>query len=213
MEKEKKILSDIQEISSIVDIIIKGEESNIIKFYLDKKNPSPYTYSQILSWRTDLPYNYSGNKLERTHDFIQWLFPTISKSGPNDIAETLTEKDIKRFRSDYKGIKTRLYYSLLHFTKFYRFYKFDAESYEYPPPHNLLRWSRILECLYVLGLRAQANWFFDILTKLYNSSNGKFIQSSYTAHYKPQHDRFNYYYDKNVSIKDIIAIETSDKNK
>lgn len=62
--------------------------------------------------------NWPDHELERTHDYIQWLFPLDEPSGFNLNAPTLNAYTINRFRSD-ADLRFRLQTSLVRMLSFY----------------------------------------------------------------------------------------------
>jgi hypothetical protein len=69
-------------------------QSNIIKFYKNiyqANGKDGYLFNEIINW--------DDIKLEKEHDFIQWLFP-LEKKGMNAKSEILTEKDIEIFKKN-----------------------------------------------------------------------------------------------------------------
>lgn len=127
------------------------------------------TIDEIRAWDDD--------RLEATHDYIQWLFPLASPSGANPSAPLLDAATIEAFRAD-----ARLRDGLLaSFEVMLRFFGLKLE--QNPPEvsqlpnfsrraevwlgsHNLLRITRILISLRTLGLEENARAFFDYLVQL-----------------------------------------------
>src|SRR5690242_21541031 len=62
--------------------------------------------------------HWPDDELERTHDYIQWLFPLEEPSGFNLNAPTLNAYTINRFRSD-ADLRRRLQTSLVRMLAFY----------------------------------------------------------------------------------------------
>lgn len=120
-------------------------------------------------------------RLERTHDYIQWLFPLTARSGANPSAPILDAAQIAAFRSD-----PRLGASLERaFATMMRFFGLEiagegaalrvrpAADYErvragwqYPGSHNFLRITRMLTSLRTLGLETHARAFHACLVEL-----------------------------------------------
>ncbi|MEN6604083.1 MAG: opioid growth factor receptor-related protein [Bryobacteraceae bacterium] len=129
---------------------------------------------EILAWPDDT--------LEDVHDYIQWLFPLTEPSAFNPRAPLLDQAAIREFRrsDDLRRAVTASFERML------RFYGFEmapdleceihrapnfaerAREWLYPMNHNHLRITRILKCLRLVGLEAQAAAFFAALEKLYN---------------------------------------------
>ena len=62
----------------------------------------------------DAIWGWSDEELEEVHDYIQWLFPTPTRSTFHPSAPVLTEEDIAAFRAD-KLLQARLHRSFLRF--------------------------------------------------------------------------------------------------
>ncbi len=129
---------------------------------------------EILAW--------DDGRLERTHDYIQWLFPTRVHSRFNPDAPVLNARDIEAFRDDER-LRESLLRGLRRMLAFYGLdcvrcgngpevranAAFAARSREWlhRGNHNHLRITRILECLHTLGLEQHAGAFFEFLHSLY----------------------------------------------
>jgi hypothetical protein len=108
--------------------------------------------------------------LERVHDYIQWLFPLPEASGFNPHAPLLTKADIAAFRTD-PALRAALGVSFDRILAFYGFAfaqgvvipseneKLRRRNWCAPGNHNLLRISRILRSLTLLGLESEAAAF------------------------------------------------------
>jgi len=131
------------------------------------------SFIEILKWNYGL--------LERVHDFIQWLFPLDKPSGFNRSAPILTEDDIDTFRSSPE-LQDNV---LKAFSLMLEFYGFSLNSYQviksdhfqdrapnwlHEGNHNLLRITRILKSLSLLGLNEYAKLFFAALERVYEDS-------------------------------------------
>jgi hypothetical protein len=125
--------------------------------------------------------------LESVHDYIQWLFPLPERSGFNVSAPVLTPQSIQEFwtRPDLRG---NLRDSFLRMMNFYGLearaseqvtvrlaphFATKAAKWLSPGNHNHLRITRILRCLTVLGLEAEANAFFNCLCQIYEDEQNK----------------------------------------
>jgi hypothetical protein len=131
------------------------------------------TLEEILAWNDD--------ELEAVHDFVQWLFPLPEPSQFNPDAPLLTENDVSAFKSD-SVLQANLMKS---FQRILGFLGFElaangkvVESASFSgrvsdvwavPNHNWLRITRILRCLTLLGMEAQAHALFERLDVEYNS--------------------------------------------
>ena len=125
--------------------------TTIADFFNGQKTREGFTIDDVLK------YNYQ--KLESSHNYIQYLFPTRKKSG-HHAAPVLTDKDIDLFIYPYY----RSLYSI-GFDKMLGFYGlirtasgiFLAENFKERfgnmtrHPHNYLRITRILTSLKELG--------------------------------------------------------------
>jgi len=128
------------------------------------------TLGEIRGWDFD--------RLEATHDYIQWLFPLTTPSGANPSAPLLDPAAIRAFHHD-----PRLRAELLQsFDLMLRFFglrldrdplrvtalpNFRERAEVWLGSHNLLRITRILICLRTLGREPEARAFYDFLESLY----------------------------------------------
>ncbi len=108
---------------------------------------------------------FSFDELERTHDYIQWLFPLFERSGANPGAPVLDEATAAAFRSD-RALRQQVERSLQLMLRFYglevttargaeridRSDRFDERKRTWLTPgnHNFLRLTRILTFLSIL---------------------------------------------------------------
>ena len=126
-------------------------------------------------------------QLESVHDYIQWLFPLPERSGFNVAAPVLTHESIHAFRTRPE-LQKKLRASFLRMMNFYGFearlwerimvtrapnFAAKAAAWLSPGDHNHLRITRILRCLTVLGLEAEAQAFFDCLCEVYEDEQNK----------------------------------------
>jgi hypothetical protein len=150
-----------------------ANNTRIIGFYSDTEPDHRGRYlHEIQEW--------PDAQLEAVHDYIQWLFPLPERSGFNVAAPVLTHESIQEFRTRPE-LQQQLRSSFL---RMMTFYGFEARSGEHitvtrapnfaakaagwlsPGNHNHLRITRILRCLTVLGLEAEAKAFFDCLSEI-----------------------------------------------
>ena len=140
----------------------------------------------ILAW--------DNARLEAVHDYIQWLFPLPEPSAFNAVAPVLLAEDIAAFRSD-PVLQGRL---LAAFRRMLRFYGFELgtdlgtdgarpevlEAHDFavrtrewltPGNHNMLRITRVLRCVALLGLPAHARAFLTALERLYDAGSASVI--------------------------------------
>jgi hypothetical protein len=157
-----------------------AENSRIIGFYsgADPDHRGRYLH-EIQRW--------SDDQLEKVHDYIQWLFPLPEPSGFNLAAPVLSRESIQEFRAR-PDLQEKLRGSFRRMVSFYglearlggqvtvnRASTFAAKAPVWLSPgnHNHLRITRILGCLNVLGLEAEAKAFFDCLSEIYNDEQNK----------------------------------------
>jgi hypothetical protein len=130
---------------------------------------------------------WPDDQLERTHDYIQWLFPLNEPSGFNIDAPILNDEAISRFRANpsfRRGLQT----SLIVMLSFYGLemrgsvplsvirgssFTERAGNWITPSNHNHLRITRILKSLRLLGLEAEATAFFDCLADIHHGEAQK----------------------------------------
>jgi hypothetical protein len=154
--------------------------SRIIGFYSGTEPDHRGRYLQEIQ-------QWAGDQLEGVHDYIQWLFPLPEPSGFNLAAPVLNGESIQEFRTR-PDLQEQLRVS---FRRMMSFYGLDARSGEQiavtrtpnfaakakvwlsPANHNHLRITRILRCLSVLGLDAEAKAFFDCLSKIYEDEQNR----------------------------------------
>ena len=130
---------------------------------------------------------WSDDRLEVTHDYIQWLFPLPEPSGFNLAAPVLNRQSIQEFRTR-PGLQEKLRVSFLRMINFYGIearlgeritvnrapnFAANATVWLSPGNHNHLRITRILRCLSLLGLEAEAKAFFDCLAEIYEDEQNK----------------------------------------
>ncbi len=145
--------------------------SPLIQFYLGEASDSEGRYLRdIRAW------NHA--RLEGVHDYIQWLFPTRQRSQFNANAPTLGPEEIRAFQADER-LSAEVVTSLKQMLAFYGFgYREEAgepviepaddwpdrqEEWFHPSDHNLLRITRILDCLSTLGLSGHAQALLEAL--------------------------------------------------
>ena len=131
--------------------------------------------------------HWNDDKLEHTHDYIQWLFPLDERSGFNPEAPILDANTIREFRTR-TDIRRNLRASFGRMLGFYgleilesdpptvmraRFFAERAANWIIPYNHNHLRITRILKSLRLLGLEAEAAAFFECLADIYRVESAK----------------------------------------
>jgi hypothetical protein len=125
---------------------------------------------------------WPDERLEQTHDYIQWLFPLAERSSFNIGAPILDKETIHAFRSSPE-LRENLRASFVRMLRFYGF----ALAEQRPPRvvtapafpdrarvwlswgnHNHLRITRILKSMTILGLEQEAEAFLAALEDLYS---------------------------------------------
>ncbi len=146
-------------------------------------------------------WQFDYDRLESVHDYIQWLFPSSKRSNFNWSAPILDFETIQFFNAS-ADLKDRLRKSLLLMLDFYGL-EFDAtassantiqKAAHYSerkniwqskqlglPNHNLLRLTRILEALQVLGFANESLAVFKCLEQIQDEEPNKI--SDKTLHY------------------------------
>ena len=124
------------------------------------------TIDEILSW--------DDERLERVHDYIQWLFPLSSRSRAVPEAPVLDGEQIDTFRRRPHLIFLHQIYGLRRIDegsgpRVERSASFDerARTWLYPRNHNFLRLTRILTSLRLLGLPKHSDALFQALESIY----------------------------------------------
>ncbi len=152
-----------------------ADENRLIGFYSGVISDNRgRRLADIQSWGFDA--------LERTHDYIQWLFPLLTHSPVNPSAPVLDSEVIEAFRSR-QDLRDALVRSLETMLRFYGFRldgscdepdvrrseQFEARAANWMTPgnHNHLRITRILACLRTLGLSRHSKAFFRALQEVY----------------------------------------------
>jgi len=136
--------------------------SKIVDFYREEcGNNNGHMLKEILSW--------SNGALEMDHDYIQWLFPSNEQSNFNCDAPTLTQEEAAIFQAD-PSLKEKVRES---FQRILKFFEFDGEETIKPTQevplwlqafnHNMLRATRVIKSLRLLGLDAEAAAFYKCL--------------------------------------------------
>ncbi len=120
--------------------------------------------------------------LERTHDYIQWLFPLPERSSASPDAPLLSPEDIRAFgeSEELRGNLERSLFVMLRFyglemtgdpgsLEIHRSDTFEARRHVWLNPfnHNFLRITRILRCLRLLGCEEHARALFNCFEDIY----------------------------------------------
>jgi hypothetical protein len=124
---------------------------------------------------------YSDSSLEKSHDIIQWCFPSTEPSNFSDDAPVLTQEDIEILRNDANlKIFVKTFLRILdRWLKFYGMQRiignnsvsiessFESELrrpvFLKPKNHNFLRLTRMLKSLKHFGFNAEAVALFTHL--------------------------------------------------
>jgi hypothetical protein len=138
-------------------------------------------------------WTWGDDRLERVHNYIQWLFPLPEPSRFNAEAPLLREDDIAAFRDD-PLLQANLRKSLARILTFLgltwdeneqvvegpnlAFRSGDVWAY---PNHNWLRITRILRSLRLLGLEKESEALYGRLEAFYR--RGTFSISADTFQY------------------------------
>lgn len=180
--------NNITELTEEPEVIVT-KNINVIEFYRGKP-----TKHEGLTYESAI--NFTDDKLEVHHSYIQWLFPLEVPSNFNPFAPLLTNEQKELFKSD-NDLKNKLIVAFERMLKFYSF-KFDSDRiipvkritpetvhWFHFGDHNYLRISRILRCLNLCGETVRASLFLEALTKLYlefpgyiSSNNMKYWQEA-----------------------------------
>ncbi len=121
--------------------------SKLIEFYSGSNHP--YNVKYIHEWG-----DYS---LEYIHDYIQWVFPLDTPSEFNPDAPLLTQDDVKTLRSkpNFHGLVRGIYGRMILFL--------STNSCFTPSNHNLLRVTRMLKSLRLMGFEALSEDMYEFL--------------------------------------------------
>ena len=141
-------------------------------------------------------------QLERTHDYIQWVFPAVTASRFNPEAPTLDPAAALKLRFDPVA-RQRLHAALERMLAVYglklddsdpddpevttpRDFPRHAQTWLTPENHNYRRLTRILESLCVLGHRIHAVALFRCLHHLDLNGYGAVIGDRTLAYWRRQ---------------------------
>lgn len=149
---------------------------NLVAFYRGTEpNNNNVTLEQMLAW--------DDGQLEAVHDYIQWLFPLKTRSGPNPTAAVLDDATIQAFRGD-PHLKNQVLRSFRRMLTFYGLQMDETTKVITRAPnfneraavwlinpvghHNFLRITRIIHSLTLLGLPEYGQSFFAIMQDIRN---------------------------------------------
>jgi hypothetical protein len=150
---------------------------DIIGFYEGRaRNQEGYTIDDISG--------FTDAGLEKNHCYIQWIFPLPEKSKAVPTSPILRQGDIDEFnrRPDLqKKMRTMFEIMLMFYGLNIYEHKvrtsFEHWHYRYPVwltprNHNFLRISRIIRSAKLLGLKGEAQMFYDFLCNIYKDNKG-----------------------------------------
>jgi hypothetical protein len=137
------------------------EESQILKFYRGEENRSGHLLRDIIE-------KWNDEDWERGHDFIQWVFPTDEESKFHPDAPVMTCQEAIILGEDPE-LRQKVLASL---ERFKGFLKLETGPHWWAAPnHNLLRISRAIRCLALLGLKEEAADLRDRCTAILKTSS------------------------------------------
>ncbi len=117
---------------------------------------------------------------ERTHDYIQWLFPNREMTASSTHAPPLTDEVILQFRArpELRAEVKRAYDRMASFLQLDQERPFWAQR---TGDHNCMRISRMLHCLREFRMDTEKNDLFDRVYKI--AGDGRFLGRS-IAHWR-----------------------------
>lgn len=129
--------------------------------------------SQIVLFLKGKGHDYKGrtllqlramadHRIEKSHDVIQWMFPTDLPSAHCENAPILTDEDIATIREDIK-IQLNIRFSLDRMVRFYE----KNDYWITQKNHNFLRITRILRFLWLAGRKHDYVCLQKILDGIY----------------------------------------------
>jgi hypothetical protein len=129
-------------------------------------------------------HQFDFQELEWTHDYIQWLFPLVTRSHFNKMAPLLNEADRAEFHRD-PVIRRNFLISLELMWEFYGFQPAENDGLKRTERweecrdnwltrdnHNLLRITRILRSSMLCGFVPEARSFLDAVMKAASERSG-----------------------------------------
>jgi len=138
------------------------EESQILKFYRGEGNRSGHLLKDIIEVWNDEDW-------ERGHDFIQWVFPTDEESRFHPEAPVMTCQEAIILGEDPE-LREKVLAALERFKGFLKL-ETGPHWWAVPNNHNLLRISRAIRCLALLGLKEEAFNLRDRCTAIIKPSS------------------------------------------
>ncbi len=156
-------------------VVRSTRASPIVRFYAgDAPDSRGRLLAGIQGW--------DDARLEAVHDTIQWLFPLPEPSGFNPGAPLLTAEDIAAFHRG-PALRAALLASWQRMRRFYGL-PHGAGHWLTPGNHNMLRLSRILRCLHLLGLQEEAEALLRDLETLHTSGHARAIGPVTLGHWR-----------------------------
>lgn len=136
--------------------------SKIAKFYLQEIPDHAGRYLVDI-------WAQSDEWLEKTHDYIQWMFPNRDPSPVSPKAPILTDEVVEEFKSN-EYLITQVRTSL---NRMIRFYEMDEENPWWCTKnnHNYLRCTRILHTLREFGMLKELSEFYSMLMTVANNNS------------------------------------------
>jgi len=113
-------------------------------------------------------WTWSNLDFERTHNYIQWMFPTDKVSEYNKDAPLVDEETIKYFRASNE-LQSYLTTSSYIFENFLDLNNPNAHWLTLRN-HNFLRITRVLNSLMILSCKQRAYQFLSKVEKTYKQS-------------------------------------------
>ena len=171
-------------LSPLTQRVTMSAAQNLVPFYRGlEANNRGVTLNQILGW--------DDERLEQQHDYIQWLFPLRTPSGPNPTAAVLDEATINTFRTD-PALQNQVLASFRRMLTFYglqmdnttrqitRAPNFNARAAVWLTPgnHNFLRITRMIQSLHLLGLPDHSRAFFAIMQNIAQNEGAGIVGNS-----------------------------------
>lgn len=154
-------------------------------------------------------WNFSDIELEKTHDYIQWLFPTHIESRFNSNAPILTEEVIHEF-VESKEASVNLIVSSFIFERFLRLnddVPFWVKKSGGGDNHNCLRISRVIASLNLLRQEERVCDFYKSILEVYIKNNPSPIY-----HWEHANFQFStYHYKYELANMFVNYIESLDK--
>ena len=168
--KRKKGMRSEKNVREEVSIPVR-EPVDLIRFFRNERPDNRGRYHKDL-------LQYDADFIERKHDFIQWIFPTMEKSGFSPDAPTIDEDFKERFQKD-EWAKSNYCASCRLYLNYIGFHCERGEIrcvqsgriYELPF-HNYLRITRMLNSLNQVGNNScSANVYQEIRKEIKLDSN------------------------------------------